>query len=132
MRIRMGVVVVLMTAFTAAASAQELQKPEAIVEKMSFKLVRGITNIATAIVELPKQTIITVRERGPVGYAVGPIKGIGMTFYRALMGTAETIGFMVPQPGYYDPMVDPEYVWQGWESERAEYLYQPPQAPEKE
>ena len=23
--------------------------------------------------------------------------------------------FLVPQPGYYDPMINPAYVWQGWE-----------------
>jgi hypothetical protein len=25
---------------------------------------------------------------------------------------------MVPQPGYYDPMIDPAYVWEGWEPKR--------------
>jgi putative exosortase-associated protein (TIGR04073 family) len=130
----MVLVVILMTAITgiASASTQDPQKPEAIVEKMSFKLVRGVTNIATSIVELPKQTILTVRDRGAVGYAVGPIKGICMTVYRAIMGTAETIGFMVPQPGYYDPMVDPEYVWQEWGPKRAEYNAQSEQVTEKE
>jgi putative exosortase-associated protein (TIGR04073 family) len=122
MRFRLGLVVVLLLAFTSLAAAQDPQKPEAIVEKMSFKLVRGITNVATAVVELPKQSILTVRERGPVGYAVGPIKGVIMTLYRALMGSVETIGFMVPQPGYYDPMIDPEYVWQDWDNRRAPLL----------
>jgi putative exosortase-associated protein (TIGR04073 family) len=130
----MGLIVVLMAALTgiASASTQDPQKPEAIVEKMSFKLVRGVTNIATSIVELPKQTILTVRDRGSVGYVVGPIKGICMTVYRAIMGTAETIGFMVPQPGYYDPMVDPEFVWQDWEPKRAEYNSQSEQVTQKE
>lgn len=122
MRFRLGLIAVLLVALTGTASAQDPQKPEAIVEKMSFKLVRGVTNVATAIVELPKQSILTVRQRGAVGYVVGPLKGIGMTFYRALMGTVETVGFMVPQPGYYDPMVDPEFVWQEWSPKRSEPL----------
>jgi putative exosortase-associated protein (TIGR04073 family) len=123
MRIRVPLVCLLISiALTGIAAAQDPQKPEAIVEKMSFKLVRGVTNVATAIVELPKQSIITVRERGPVGYVVGPIKGIGMTFYRAFMGAVETVAFMVPQPGYYDPMIDPEYVWQEWDTPRAELI----------
>ena len=94
------------------------QQPEMIAEKMAVKFVRGITNTVTSIVELPKQTIITGREMGSVGYIICPIKGVGMTFYRGVIGMAETIFCMVPQPGYYDPMIDPEYVWQGWEPKR--------------
>lgn len=98
--------------------AQDTPKSELIVEKMSFKLVRGITNVVTAIAELPKQSYLTVRDRGAIGYVVGPIKGIGMTVYRAFIGATETVFFLVPQPGYYDPMIDPDYVWKGWEEQR--------------
>jgi putative exosortase-associated protein (TIGR04073 family) len=94
------------------------QQPEVIVEKMAVKLVRGVTNAVTSIVELPKQTILTGREMGAVGYIVGPIKGVGMTLYRAVIGVTEAVFCMVPQPGYYDPLIDPEYVWQGWEPKR--------------
>lgn len=106
------------------AFANEMPKPESIAEKMSFKLVRGATNFFTSIVELPKQTILTSRNHGNVGYVVGPIKGVGMTMYRAFIGVTETIFFMVPQPGYYDPMIEPEFVWQGWDDQRGEL---PPQ-----
>lgn len=96
------------------ALAQESQPPAAIIEKMAFKLARGVTNVVTCIGELPKQTIATVRDRGSVGYVIGPMKGIGMTLYRGFVGGVEAIFFLVPQPGYYDPMIDPEYVWHGW------------------
>jgi putative exosortase-associated protein (TIGR04073 family) len=102
--------------------AQEEKKPEAVVEKMSVKFVRGITNMMTSVVELPKQTYITARDEGAVGYVVGPLKGIGMIVIRALGGAAETAFFLVPQPGYYDPVLDPAYVWQGWEPKRAEFM----------
>lgn len=105
---------------TVPAVAQETQPPEAVVEKMAFKLGRGVTNVVTSIAELPKQTYITVRDRGTVGYVIGPLKGIGMTLYRGVVGSVEAIFFMVPQPGYYDPMVEPEYVWQGWEDKHSE------------
>ena len=94
------------------------QQPEMIAEKMAIKFTRGITNTFTSIVELPKQTILTGRDMGTFGYVIGPIKGVGMTFYRGVIGIAETLFCMVPQPGYYDPMMDPEYVWQGWEPKR--------------
>ena len=94
------------------------QQPEMIVGKMAVKFTRGVTNTFTSIVELPKQSILTVREMGAPGYVVGPLKGIGMTLYRGFIGMTEAIFFMVPQPGYYDPMIDPTYVWQGWEPKR--------------
>lgn len=100
--------------------AQDAPKPEFIAEKMAFKFTRGVTNFATSIVELPKQSYLTVRDRGTVGYVVGPLKGIGMTLYRAFIGATEAVFFLVPQPGYYDPMIDPDYVWKGWEEPRGE------------
>ena len=116
----------ILTVLTVPAFAMDMPKPESIAEKMSFKLVRGVTNFATSIVELPKQTIITVNNHGNIGYVVGPIKGVGMTLYRCFIGLTETIFFMVPQPGYYDPMMDPEFVWQDWESPRANMAAEKP------
>lgn len=107
----------LLLSFTAPAFAQE-QRSDVVIEKMSFKLARGVVNAATCIVELPKQTYLTSRDRGAVGYVIGPLKGIGMTLYRAFTGVTEAALFMVPQPGYYDPMIDPEFVWNGWDETR--------------
>jgi putative exosortase-associated protein (TIGR04073 family) len=116
--------VLLLSAFLCAfvvmgpGRAAADQQPEMIAEKMAIKFVRGITNTVTSIVEIPKQTILTGRDMGPVGYVIGPIKGVGMTLYRGLIGVAETLFCMVPQPGYYDPMIEPNYVWQGWAPKR--------------
>lgn len=106
----------VMLALPIAAHAD--QQPEMIVEKMAVKFTRGITNTVTSVVELPKQSVLTVREMGGLGYVVGPLKGIGMTLYRGFIGLTETAFFLVPQPGYYDPMIDPAYVWEGWEPKR--------------
>ncbi len=106
----------LLTVMLAAARAD--QQPEMIAEKMAVKLTRGATNVATCVVELPKQTVLTVREMGAAGYLVGPIKGVGMTLYRGFIGLTEMVFFLVPQPGYYDPMIDPAYVWRGWAPKR--------------
>jgi len=110
----------LLMVFATASFAVESQQPEAIAEKMAFKLVRGVANVATAIVEVPKQSYLTVRDRGGIGYVVGPIKGLGMGFYRLFAGVVETVFFVVPQPGYYDSMIQPEYVWEGWEERWSE------------
>lgn len=126
-------VAILISSFLAMpAFATEMPKPESIAEKMSFKLVRGATNFVTAIVELPKQTILTGRNHGAVGYVVGPIKGVGMTLYRGFIGLTEAVFFLVPQPGYYDPMMDPEFVWQGWDEQRGELKPQDEEARQAE
>jgi len=110
----------LLIAVTCAgqACAEEMQRTDVVMEKMAYKFVRGVTNAATCIVELPKQIYLTTRDRGAIGYATGPIKGIGMTIYRAFAGAADTALFLVPQPGYYDPMINPDFVWKGWEETR--------------
>ncbi len=121
MRIFVAVLsLMLLCLCTAPSFAQEAQQSEAIAEKMSFKLVRGVTNVATGVAEIPKQSYLMVRDRGKIGYVVGPLKGIGMAFYRTLTGAVETVFFMVPQPGYYDSMIEPEYVWNGWGEKRVE------------
>jgi putative exosortase-associated protein (TIGR04073 family) len=94
------------------------QQPEMIAEKMAIKFSRGVANTFTGIVELPKQTILTGREMGGVGYVIGPLKGVGMTLYRTFIGMTEAVFFLVPQPGYYDPMIEPTYVWEGWEPKK--------------
>jgi putative exosortase-associated protein (TIGR04073 family) len=111
----------LLLCLVAPGFAQESAKPENIVGKMAFKATRGFTNVATSLVEIPKQTYLTVRDQGAVGYVIGPLKGLGMTFYRGLLGCVETVFFLVPQPGYYDPMTDPEFVWNGWGDRPADY-----------
>ena len=108
----------LVILFTMPFAAYAEQQPEMIAEKMAIKLTRGVTNIFTSIAELPKQTVLTVREMGTPGYVVGPLKGVGMTLYRGFIGLTETVFFLVPQPGYYDPMIEPTYVWEGWEPKR--------------
>ncbi|HEX9023362.1 MAG TPA: exosortase system-associated protein, TIGR04073 family [Geobacteraceae bacterium] len=110
--------VVACGAWALPVTARADQQPEMIVEKMAVKLTRGVTNAVTGIAEIPKQSILTVREMGGAGYVVGPLKGIGMTIYRCFIGMTEAVFFLVPQPGYYDPMIDPAYVWQGWEPKR--------------
>jgi putative exosortase-associated protein (TIGR04073 family) len=119
MRIKLTLLALLLL-FTTASFAMDGLPPEAIAEKMANKLVRGAANVATSLVEVPKQSYLTVRDRGAVGYLVGPLKGMEMAFYRLFSGVAETVLFVVPQPGYYDSMIYPEFVWQGWDERRLE------------
>jgi putative exosortase-associated protein (TIGR04073 family) len=108
----------LAVVLTVPVLARADQQPEMIAEKMAVKFTRGLANTATCIVELPKQSMLTVRDMGAAGYVVGPAKGVIMTLYRGIIGMTEALFFLVPQPGYYDPMIEPSYVWEGWEPKR--------------
>ena len=111
-------VVLLAVVLMVPVMARADQQPEMIAEKMAVKFTRGVTNLATCVVELPKQSVLTVRDMGGAGYVVGPLKGVVMTLYRGFIGMTEAVFFLVPQPGYYDPMIDPSYVWEGWGPKR--------------
>ncbi|RNC70644.1 MAG: exosortase system-associated protein, TIGR04073 family [Desulfuromonadales bacterium] len=89
------------------ASAQE------IVDGMATKLSRGIANTATGWGEFPKQIYVTWNEDGPTrGILIGPLKGIGMTIARTLSGVGEVATFFIAWPGFFDPYIDPPFVWQ--------------------
>ena len=110
----------LVLGFAMPVFAEDVQRSDIIAERMAYKLTRGVTNIATSFIELPKQTYVTTRDEGAIGVVIGPLKGVGMTVYRAFIGAVETAFFLVPQPGYYDPMIDPEFVWNGWDNPHAD------------
>lgn len=109
--------IVMLTGLTTVAQAQptatENLSPPDIVGGMSKKLVRGVTNVATGWMELPKQTVLTFKNEGVVtGIFVGPLKGVGMTVVRTVTGAWETVAFLIPAPGFYEPTLEPAYVWQ--------------------
>ena len=97
-----------------AAAAQPAVEPETVLQGMSVKLLRGITNMVTCPAELPKQIHKTTLDMGAPGVLVGLFKGIGMTVYRGATGALETVLFLVPEPGFYASLTTPAYVWQGW------------------
>ena len=96
------------------AAEAESHPPEAIVSGMSVKLVRGLTNVVTCPVELPKQCYKVIRDRGWIGCVAGPLAGVGMILYRVGFGAVEAVTFLIPDPGFYDPLCVPAYPWQGW------------------
>lgn len=116
---KLGVIAVLVMLISVPpASGDEFRTPEdssaqSVVSGMANKGARGIANVATGILELPKQIYITGRDEGPVkAVFIGPLKGIGMTLVRTLAGVGELATFFVPSPGFYDPFLDPPYVWE--------------------
>ena len=76
------------------------------------KLIRGLANILTGWVELPKNIYDTsVEDNVFSGLTIGLAKGIGMTIVRTGAGIYETITFPFPIPENYAPVLEPEYIF---------------------
>jgi putative exosortase-associated protein (TIGR04073 family) len=89
-----------------SASAQE------VVAGMSGKAARGLVNVATGWLEFPRQIYTTFRDHGAVrGCLVGPFMGIGMTVARTVSGVLEFATFYLAYPGFFDPYLEPPFVW---------------------
>ncbi len=87
--------------------------PQEVVNGMANKAGRGLANMTTGWIELPKQIYLTSEKEGTAqGILLGPLKGIGMTVARTVAGVGEFLTFFIAYPGFYDPYFDPAYVWQ--------------------
>jgi putative exosortase-associated protein (TIGR04073 family) len=102
-----------LTVFADEFSTIEDSSAQEVVNEMGNKAARGIANSTTGWMEFPKQIYMTAKEDGAAkAIFIGPLKGIGMTLARTLAGVGELATFFVPYPGFYDPWIEPKYVWQ--------------------
>lgn len=78
---------------------------------------RGVVNVLTGWIELPKQVHLGSQEDNPVsGLGVGLIKGVGLTVLRAGVGIYEALTFPLPYPqGYASPYEQMELTDYAWE-----------------
>jgi len=86
------------------------------------KLGRGIVNIVTAPLEIPKQTRLYWKQgaKKTPHIIVWIISGIGRgcvdTVRRVGSGVWDVVTFPVDIPHHYEPLVTPDYVFQGCEN----------------
>ena len=78
---------------------------------------RGVVNVLTGWIELPKQIHMGSQEENPVtGLGWGLVKGVGMTVFRMGIGLYEALTFPIPYPkGYaspYEQMELSDYAWE--------------------
>jgi putative exosortase-associated protein (TIGR04073 family) len=105
-----GLIMILATGM-AHGAAGEVYRQQSDASKMMHKLGRGITNILTCWVELPRNVAIEWEKTDPVtGLILGSVKGVGWTFTRLVTGAYDTLTFPFPVPANYEPMLDPEFV----------------------
>ncbi|MFA5068745.1 MAG: exosortase system-associated protein, TIGR04073 family [Candidatus Omnitrophota bacterium] len=111
--VKVGVICVLVLCVAAIALPVFAQEGS-VIEKMGKKLGRGIVNIATGWVELPKNIYdISVEKNNPLmGITYGTLKGLGMTVVRTGAGAYDTVTFLFPVPQDYQPILQPEFVFE--------------------
>ena len=81
------------------------------------KFGRGISNVLTCWLELPKNFHEGTQEENPIlGAGWGLVKGGGLAVTRLAVGAYEAISFLVPYPkGYASPYAGlelPDYAWE--------------------
>ncbi len=77
-------------------------------DKMQGKLGRGLANIFTGVVEVPKNISREWRKSDPItGIIVGGVKGVGYFATRVAVGAYETVTFPIPVPANYEPLMYP-------------------------
>ncbi len=75
------------------------------------KLGRGVANIVTGWVEIPKNVYDTTQDENIfMGLTIGLAKGLGMSVIRTGAGIYDAVTFPFPIPQDYEPLLEPEYV----------------------
>ena len=91
--------------------------PPAWAQDPIHKMGRGLVNVLTGWIELPKQVHLGSQEDNPViGLGRGLVKGAGLTLLRGGIGLYEAVTFPVPYPkdfsSPYEQMELADYAWE--------------------
>ncbi len=96
---------------TARAASDDVGRDKSDINKMLHKLGRGITNVFTCWVEIPRTVSREWERTDPVtGIVLGTVKGAGWAATRLATGAYETFTFPFPVPPDYKAMIEPEFV----------------------
>ena len=88
--------------------------PQSYPAAASEKLVNGIANTVTGVIELPKTVILTSRRNeAAYGLTIGLVTGIMHTVVRTFFGALDAVTFFIPT----QPTVRPPYIWQDFDKE---------------
>lgn len=102
---------ILVASLAVDASAHADESHE-LGDRITGKLIRGVVNLSTGWIEIPRQIYEVGTHEGWVrGILRGPFDGIGMFFARTVAGALETATFPVPLPTY-KPLLMPVYAWE--------------------
>ena len=81
------------------------------------KYARGLAGITLGFLELPGNIVQETRTNGPAsGLTIGVAVGLGKIVVRELAGVYELITAPFPMPANFEPVLQPEFPWQYFES----------------
>ncbi len=107
------VFMILFCVLPQTAMAQR-DMPQSYAGAASEKLVTGIANVVTGVIELPKTVILSSRRDGAAyGLTIGLVAGIMHTAGRTVFGALDAVTFFIPT----QPTVRPHYIWQDFDKE---------------
>ena len=91
--------------------------PRAWAQDPIHKMGRGVVNVLTGWIEIPKQIHLGSQEENPiVGIGAGILKGAGLTLLRGGVGIYEALTFPLPYPkdfaSPYEQMELNDYAWE--------------------
>lgn len=91
--------------------------PRVFAQDPIHKMGRGVVNVLTGWIELPKQVHLGTQEENPVaGVGWGLVKGAGLTLLRGGVGLYEALTFPLPYPkdyaSPYEHMELSDYAWE--------------------
>lgn len=105
----------LMIASTLFLLSSQVVYAQSYQNIMGEKFVSGIANVATGVVELPKNIVLTSQEKGiHYGMTIGVVSGVAHTIGRTVVGLMDVITFMIPTG---PSSVQPQYVWNNFSRE---------------
>ena len=104
-------VIVLCGLLVSAASADDLSRSRTDANKMMHKLGRGIVNVLTGWMEVPKNISVEWKKSDPFsGIVMGTVKGLGWTLGRTMSGAYDVVTFPLPIPENYEPLMEAELI----------------------
>lgn len=111
-KIRTAVLMMLLAATVHPALAADAE--ESYGQAVGRKVSSGLANIATGVVEIPKNIInVSNQSNFAYGFVGGMLKGLLNTAGRISMGALDLVTAPIPS----DPIVRPLYIWDDFSSD---------------
>jgi putative exosortase-associated protein (TIGR04073 family) len=99
------------SASAQTAADEDVYRENTDIDKIFNKLGRGVVNILTGWVEIPRNIAKEWRRTDPfTGTVIGLFRGAGWAVARTFVGFYEVISFPFPVPREYEPIMQPEYI----------------------
>lgn len=107
----LALVIVLCALFAGNAAADDMARSQTQAASMMHKFGRGVVNVLTGWIEVPKNISKEIKETDPFsGVVVGTVKGIGWGWGRTFTGVYDVFTSPLPIPEKYEPLMEPEFI----------------------